>query len=197
MPGLWWLHGHDNRAHFLDEDLMPPGDFCPECGLLTNREYAPATLPDFRAFGRDITSTYDNRPIFSARLAQSFRAEFPGECDFLDLAVGRGEVVHVPVECAVATVYQSRSVLRRGELCETCVQFEYEMMPSPLWILGSSLPPERSIFQTDLQFGDRLAKSPFLLVRDAARRKIDAAGFKGLEWGEARIWPDDREVQES
>jgi len=179
MSELWQLNGHDNRAHFLDEEEMSPDDFCPECGLLVNRAYRPKRLVGFRAFGRDVTSTYDNRLIFSRRLVEFCRDLIPGQMDFAQLG-GGAEPIYLPTPIAMATM--SKTLPRRcGDLCELCCEFEYEMI-SQLRVESRTLDSGFSVFHSDREYGNRLERQPLLLFRDEAKRAIESAKFKGLEW---------------
>jgi len=181
MTQLWAISAHDNGSYFLDEDKLTADDVCPVCGLLINHGFAPRSLEDFKAAGRDASSTYDNRLILSESLADFIQSNFPDEVDLVSLKAGR-QAVFAVFPRAVAQVSESRTNIRRGDLCDVCVQYDYEMLPHPLCVKSASLEPGASFYRTNIEFGSNLGKRPLVVVTDAARRTLEASGFKGLEW---------------
>ena len=168
------IRGPDNDTYLFD-------DRAPRCGTCGFRRDFLATNPRYvlRRSKLDVSSTYDNQLIVSARFKEWVeRAGLPGavfhpfEDDPLHFHLLPDRVV--PFD----TVARKTRVI--GPICPECGN-AVEVIGADPTFLRVNAPIARGFSRTDVLFGSRDAKAPLILVDPESGQALERAAMKGLE----------------
>lgn len=167
------LTGPDNDSTMVEG--TPPAVLCPTCGTRVNRDYhRPDFAPTVTRY--DVSFTYDNYCIVSARFREFCLRERYEALDFVPLA--QGFSWFRPLR-EVAFDAERRGT-RFVDWCDTCQQHAAVVVAYPPVLRDESRPLPDGFFRTDLEFGDR-KKAPLILLGPETKAKLTRERLKGLE----------------
>jgi ribosomal protein S27AE len=171
------LTGHDNRAYFFGPQT-PKSVFCPKCGSVLDRHYMPREI-DVRT-GMDLSSTYDNRDLFSERLRRlCIENNVPG-IEFIPV-MGRDRTYFFPIVSRAVEYDAARKGTRFERKCTECGQHHDVLSGTPAF-LTCKKPLDRGFFRSDLEFGSGKAKSPLLIVDPETGSWLQSEKLSGAEF---------------
>ena len=175
------LIGYDfcpqNLARFDFYEDAPDSVFCPACGDVLDRDYAPKDLKAKHIFFAAVF-TSDGHTIASEKFKELLeRLEIP-DLDLIrvnerpplyDLQPRR--IIPYDVECGPP---------RFEKNCPSCGQYESVIGPTYSCLKGVERPIETGIFRTDLKFASGREKSPNLIVGLQTAELIKKERRRGL-----------------
>ena len=172
------IRGPDNDTHLFD-------DRAERCGTCGFRRDLLATNPRYvlRRSNLDVSSTYDNQLIVSARFKEwAERAGLTGAVfhPFDD----DPRHFHLTSDRVVPFDTVARKTRVIGPICPECGQAAEVIGADPAF-LRVKAPIERGFARTDVAFGSQNAKSPLILVDVESGQELERASMKGLELSRA------------
>src|SRR5262245_26816378 len=168
------IRGPDNDTYLFDDRAQR----CGTCGF--RRDFL-ATNPRYvlRRSKLDVSSTYDNQLIVSARFKEWVeRVGLPGAVfhPFDD----DPRHFHLLSDRVVPFDTVARKTRFIGPTCAECGN-AVEVIGADPTFLRVNAPIERGFARTDVLFGSRDAKAPLILVDPASGHELERASMKGLE----------------
>jgi len=171
------VFGHDNDLYFYYDrtDVRR----CPACKHLLSKwdeDLAVVPIGKFRKY--DFGCSYDGVHVVSTRFKRVYEETGMTGLQFTpparpDLfAVKATAIVHYDPTCR-GTRFLNK--------CETCGQFSFVGLGTPIVLMPGTTVPPLGFAQTDLEFAEKDEKSPLLICGDEAGMLLKHAKLKGLD----------------
>ena len=168
------ITGADAGWYYADDER--PGIACLNCQSVTNHDFVSRAAEVKR--GRDFAFTYDGHLLVSDRFRRFCLDSGYGDVVF-EAATAKGDYFDLR-PTRVLNVDVIRSKCRFTAACTSCGQFVGIHSGVGTIFKDVATPLVDGFYRTDIYWAHAWNKAPEFIVAPETRRKIKAAGFRGL-----------------